>query len=148
MLKFLLRRFANYLVLVVLATCMGYFLAASALHPRQIYEGRNPPPPEASIDKTLDDLNLNDKTPVVTRFKRWAGDALHGDFGRTVFGQKITDEMPRGHASLADQLRRAATSIPLNIGEAQGRTGNAGPSFVGGVVVWPGRDPKIDAPKE
>jgi len=95
MLKFLLRRFANYLVLVVLATCMGYFLAASALHPRQIYEGRNPPPPEASIDKTLDDLNLNDKTPVVTRFKRWAGDALHGDFGRTVFGQKITDEMPR-----------------------------------------------------
>ena len=56
MLKFLLRRFANYLVLVVLATCMGYFLAASALHPRQIYEGRNPPPPEASIDKTLDDL--------------------------------------------------------------------------------------------
>jgi peptide/nickel transport system permease protein len=95
MLKFLLRRFANYLVLILLATCLGYFLAATALHPRQIYEGRNPPPPEASIDKTLDDLNLNNKTPVITRFKTWAGHAIHGDFGKTVFGQRINDEMPR-----------------------------------------------------
>ena len=37
----------------------------------------------------------------------------------------ITEEIPRGHADMADQLRRAATSIPLNIGEAQGRTGKA-----------------------
>ncbi|MDQ1490848.1 MAG: hypothetical protein QOJ23_3362, partial [Actinomycetota bacterium] len=34
MLKFLLRRFANYLVLVALATCLGYFLAATSLNPR------------------------------------------------------------------------------------------------------------------
>ena len=95
MLKFLLRRFANYLVLIVLATCLGYFLAATALHPRSVYQGRNPPPPEASIDKTLDDLNLNDKTPVVTRFKTWATHALHGDFGKTVYGQPIGNEMKR-----------------------------------------------------
>jgi glutathione transport system permease protein len=95
MLKFLLGRFANYLVLVALATCLGYFLAASSLNPREKYQSRNPPPPPAVIDKTLDDLNLNDKTPVVTRFKTWAGGVLTGDFGKTVFGQPVGEEMKR-----------------------------------------------------
>jgi four helix bundle protein len=29
--------------------------------------------------------------------------------------------LPRGHAALADQWRRAATSVPLNIAEASGK---------------------------
>ena len=39
---------------------------------------------------------------------------------------EFSDEVPRGHAALLDQLRRAATSIPLNIAEAAGRTGSEG----------------------
>ncbi len=35
---------------------------------------------------------------------------------------KLTESFPRGHASLADQLRRATLSIPLNIAEAGGKT--------------------------
>jgi len=31
----------------------------------------------------------------------------------------------RGHASILDPLKRAATSVPLNIAEAAGRTGSA-----------------------
>jgi len=30
---------------------------------------------------------------------------------------ELTSSLPRGHAALADQLRRAAMSIPLSIGE-------------------------------
>jgi len=94
-LKFLLRRFANYLVLIGLATCLGYFLAASSLNPRANYQGRNPPPSEASINAKLDALNLNDHTPVVKRFFRWSGDFVHGDMGKTVNEQPVWDEMKR-----------------------------------------------------
>ena len=36
------------------------------------------------------------------------------------FAQGVIEEMPRGRASLADQLQRAAMSIPLNIAEGAG----------------------------
>ncbi len=34
----------------------------------------------------------------------------------------IVERLRRGHGALADQLRRAGTSIPLNIAEAAGKT--------------------------
>jgi len=37
----------------------------------------------------------------------------------------LSQDVPRGNAQILDQLRRAATSIPLNIAEAAGRTGEA-----------------------
>ena len=37
----------------------------------------------------------------------------------------LTARLPKGYASLADQLRRAALSGPLNIAEAAGRTSEA-----------------------
>jgi four helix bundle protein len=38
---------------------------------------------------------------------------------------EIAKAVPRGHAELRDQLRRAALSVPLNIGEAAGRASDA-----------------------
>jgi four helix bundle protein len=37
----------------------------------------------------------------------------------------IGDQVAKGNGALVDQLRRAASSIPLNIAEAAGRTGKA-----------------------
>jgi four helix bundle protein len=34
----------------------------------------------------------------------------------------VVEQLPRGHGAIADQLRRAGTSIPLNIAEAAGKT--------------------------
>jgi len=93
--KFLLRRLINYVLLVAVATSLAYLLAASALHPRANYEGRSPRPAEAVIDTRLDQLNLNDKTPIWQRYGTWATGVLRGDFGRTWLGDSVNAEVAR-----------------------------------------------------
>ncbi|HEX4998714.1 MAG TPA: ABC transporter permease [Terriglobia bacterium] len=93
--KFLLRRLAYLLILVVIATTATYFLAAVALNPRSNFEGRNPPPPPEVVDARLDELNLNNKTPMVDRFTRWVSGLARGDMGKTVDGDSVNDEMGR-----------------------------------------------------
>jgi peptide/nickel transport system permease protein len=95
MIKFVLKRLLNYLVLTTIATTAGYFLASSALNPRSQFQGINPPIPESSIDRILTDRNLNDKTPVTERFVRWAKGVVRGDFGKTIGGPPVTSEFGR-----------------------------------------------------
>jgi peptide/nickel transport system permease protein len=92
---FLLRRLVYLLCLVVVSTSVAYLLAATQLRPRARYEGRNPPPPAAVVDATLDVLNMNDKVPVLTRFGRWAAALGRGDLGRTIDNQSVNDEIGR-----------------------------------------------------
>ncbi|GAA2134999.1 ABC transporter permease [Actinomadura napierensis] len=95
MAAFLLRRLANYAVLVVAATSLAYLLAAAALDPRSNFDGRAPRPPESVIDARLSELNLNDRTPVADRYGRWAAGVLRGDFGRTWEGRPVDAELWR-----------------------------------------------------
>ncbi|WP_439847392.1 hypothetical protein, partial [Enterococcus faecium] len=50
---------------------MTYFLASAFMDPRSNYMSRNPHPPIASINRSLDLANINDQTPVVIRYFRW-----------------------------------------------------------------------------
>jgi peptide/nickel transport system permease protein len=93
--KFLLRRLAYLVVLVVIATSFTYLLAAAALNPRSAFQGRNPPPPPAVVDALLDSLNLNDKTPILHRFTHWGRDVFHGNLGLTIDGNSVNAEMGR-----------------------------------------------------
>lgn len=95
MAAFLLRRFLYLLVLVVVSTSVAYLLAASQLNPRSRYQGRNPPPPEAVVDATLDALNMNDKVPILRRFQRWGGDLVRGNLGQTIDNRPVNDEIGR-----------------------------------------------------
>src|SRR5580698_495576 len=92
---FLLRRVLYLAVVVLIATSANYFLAATALNPRSNFEGRNPAPPPAVVDAQLTSVNLNDKTPVLERFGRWADGVRHGDFGFTIDHESVNEEMRR-----------------------------------------------------
>src|SRR6478672_5578641 len=93
--KFLLSRLIYLLALVVIATSSTYVLAALALNPRSNFEGRNPPPPPEVVDARLDELNLNDKRPIMERFGRWVDGVAHSDMGQTVDGGSVNAEMGR-----------------------------------------------------
>ena len=95
MAKFLARRMANYVILVAVATSAAYMLASVSLKPRANLEGRNPPPPPAAVDARLTELNINDKTPVLERYKNWVSGLAHGDFGKTWQGDSVNAEMSR-----------------------------------------------------
>ena len=95
MTKFLLRRLVNWVVLVILATSAAYILAGLTLNPRGNYESRNPRPPERVIDANLNEVNLNDKTPILERYWRWAKGVVHGDFGKTWDHDSVNGELGR-----------------------------------------------------
>jgi len=122
MAKFLLRRLANYVILVAVATSCAYILAAISLHPRANFEGRNPPPPEAAVDARLTQLNLNDETPVLQRYKTWAKGVLHGDFGKTWEGESVNAEMGR-RIGVSLRLLLIATIVGGTLGVLAGAWG-------------------------
>lgn len=95
MLGYILRRLLNTIVMVIIASTAGYFLASTALFPRGNYEAANPPIPKESIDAVLDRSNVNDETPLLERYGTWASHVVRGDFGLDLDGNRINEEFSR-----------------------------------------------------
>jgi peptide/nickel transport system permease protein len=93
MTRFLLRRLLNYIVLLALASFLTFTLTSVSFRPLDSLEQRNPRPPQAVIDAKKVELNLDKPIPV--RYVRWASGAVRGDFGTTITGQPISDELGR-----------------------------------------------------
>jgi peptide/nickel transport system permease protein len=91
MTRFLARRLLNYLVLLVLASFLTFGLASVSFHPLDNLLQRNPRPPESSIQAKYDELGLNKPIPI--RYAHWLSGAVRGDFGTTVAGQPIADQL-------------------------------------------------------
>jgi peptide/nickel transport system permease protein len=89
LLNYVLRRFANFLLLVFLASSLGFLLASTALDPRANYLGSNPPISESTIAQKLDQINANPDTPIYERYITWGSGVLKGDFGLTIAEQEI-----------------------------------------------------------
>jgi len=117
--KYLARRLLNYIILVFIATSMAYLLAAVSLNPRANYQGRNPPIPEASIDRTLSAYNINDKTPVLTRYGHWLNDVVHGDLGKDWNGDSVNANLSR-KMWVSGQLLLIGTILGGLVGVAAG----------------------------
>lgn len=117
--KYLARRLVNYLILVFIATSMAYLLAAVSLNPRAHYLGRNPAIPTATIDRTLSNYNLNDKTPVLERYGTWLDGVVHGDFGRDWDGGYVNANLSR-RMWVSGQLLLIGTVLGGLVGVAAG----------------------------
>ncbi|MEV6068377.1 ABC transporter permease [Nocardia sp. NPDC052001] len=91
---FLLRRALNYVVLLVLASFLTFSLASLTFRPLDSLEQRNPRPPQSVIDAKRAELNLD--APIPQRYLDWVGGIVtSGDFGKTLAGQPVSQELPR-----------------------------------------------------
>ena len=93
MTRFLARRLLSYLVLLALAVFLTFTLTSLTFEPLDSLLQRNPRPPQSTIDAKRAELDL-DKPPAL-RFAYWASGAVRGDFGTTITGQPVSDELWR-----------------------------------------------------
>ncbi|MFE1644682.1 ABC transporter permease [Microbacterium sp. P01] len=99
---YVIRRFLNYAILSLIATCMAYILASTVLDPAARFYGMNPRPPQASIDASLDAMGVNPDVPVIVRMWTWLVNLFtQFSLGTTVGGAQVTNEiLARSGASL------------------------------------------------
>ncbi|MFC8385553.1 ABC transporter permease [Nocardia sp. NPDC057272] len=90
---FLLRRTLNYVVLLLLASFLTFSLASLTFNPLESLEQRNPRPPQSVIDAKADQLHLDE--PIPQRYLTWLGGVVQGDFGTTLAGQPVSEELGR-----------------------------------------------------
>ncbi len=93
MTRFLIRRLLNYVVLLVLASFLTFCLTSLAFKPLDSLEQRSPRPPRAVIDAKAAELDLD--KPIPLRYVHWASNAIQGNFGTTVTGHPVSEELGR-----------------------------------------------------
>ncbi|MGO1407815.1 MAG: ABC transporter permease [Brachybacterium sp.] len=107
MIKYILRRFVNYLILTVVATVFAYIAASLFFFPRRRYLGVNPPIPEDSIDGILSAYGVNDKDPVLLRTWWWIERVLFEPLS-----QKLGQDL-NGDWVVLEIISRAGLSLRL-----------------------------------
>ncbi|MBJ8339901.1 ABC transporter permease [Antrihabitans sp. YC3-6] len=117
---FLARRALNYAVLLLLASFLTFSLASLTFRPLDRFEEANPRPPQSVIDAKADELRLND--PIPQRYVEWLGDAVTGDFGKTLGGQPVSDELGR-RIGISLQLLILGSIIGAVVGVVVGAAG-------------------------
>jgi peptide/nickel transport system permease protein len=90
---FLARRLLTYIVLLLFASFLTFGLTSLTFHPLDSLLQRNPRPPQSVIDAKASELDLDKPIPV--RYGKWVTGAVRGDFGTTVGGQPVSQELWR-----------------------------------------------------
>jgi peptide/nickel transport system permease protein len=89
---FTIRRILASVLVLLASSFLVFALCAASFDPLAQYFARNPRPPEAFFDQLRERLGLNDNFFV--RYWHWLTGALHGDFGVTVDGTPVADQLP------------------------------------------------------
>jgi len=93
-LRYLIRKSAGWLAMIVVAANLTYFLATAFLDPRSNYLQLRPTPSPEQVARSLAQYNLDPGTPVLERWWSWlTGVALHWDWGRSPVGDSVNAQI-------------------------------------------------------
>lgn len=89
-----MRRTLGWLLMIVVATNVTYFLAWSFLDPRSNYVGRKPPMTPEQIENLLRPRNLDTSVPLIERWWTWfSGIIMRWDWGVSPTGGSVNDQV-------------------------------------------------------
>jgi peptide/nickel transport system permease protein len=116
MVRFLVRRVCNYVVMLFLATSLTYFLASGFLDPRSNYLSLHPTPPIESINRSLTAANINDEDPLLGRYWHWLTNiVLHWNWGLSPNQEPVAGAIS-ARIGASVQLVTTATILAILIG--------------------------------
>jgi len=93
-LRYLLKKTLGWLLMIVAATNLTYFLANSFLDPRANYLQLRPPRSPEQISRSLAQYNLSPDTPLLGRWWHWiTGIILHWDWGYSPVGESVNSQI-------------------------------------------------------
>lgn len=120
MIKYLLRRLLGWVLMIVIATNITYFLAWLYLDPENNYVGRRPPLSPEQIDSLLRPRNLSDSVPLIERWWTWFSSILfRWDWGVGPTGESVNEQVAY-RVWISAELVLGATIITTVLGIALG----------------------------
>src|SRR4051812_29158141 len=88
---FTIRRILASVLVLLVSSFLVFALCAASFDPLAKYYNLNPRPPEAFFDNLREQLGLNDNFFV--RYWHWLSGVLTGDFGTTVNGTPVAEQL-------------------------------------------------------
>jgi peptide/nickel transport system permease protein len=120
LIKYLLRRLLGWVLMIVIATNITYFLAWLYLDPENNYVGRRPPLSADQIDALLRPRNLSESVPLIERWWTWfSGILFRWDWGLGPTGESVNEQVAY-RVWVSAELVLGATIITTVLGIALG----------------------------
>ena len=91
MLFFTIRRVIASVFVLLASSVLVFALCAASFDPLARYRQRQPPPTPEYLDGIREQLGLNE--PFLVRYWTWLSGVLRGDFGETVNGTPVIDQL-------------------------------------------------------
>jgi peptide/nickel transport system permease protein len=93
-LRYLARRVVSWMLMIVVATNLTYFLANWFLDPRANYLQLRPPRSPEQIDRALAQYDLSPDTPLLVRWWHWLSNiVLHWNWGYSPEGESVNGQI-------------------------------------------------------
>ncbi len=120
MLRFLLRRLANYAVLLFVATSMAFLIASVAMDPTANIDLTDPNLNRQAVENTLTEYNINPTDSPLVRYGRWLESVVTDwNWGFTPNGESVND-LVGTRIWVSVRLVTAGTIIGIVFGVALG----------------------------